>query len=651
MNRYCRRVQKVWLCCLLLGLTCWSGCRQSATPNKSHAKKEIEASVPTTVDGLKAAASDKSALSDQASSLPGDWPTTKPSSTTQDATEKQATNAQDHDRKQPAWEPHGQWTTRRLIVLAETGPRLIDLSVSHEGKSLEQAAQEQLSAIATELFAELKPPAKWEELLELPLVRSRWLGNLIAADDQRDQLISLYDTQRDGIVSTEELPAFLSRGLSRVGPLQVSDTGLAPDNDASQSPWGKGDLDQDFSLNADELKELNATLQRDDLNGDGVITRRELAGITMQMPNMANRNRSSILKTSTLIVAESVNSTLDSADTVAKPNAANSPTMSSQPSTSTTNFKSHRKMANDVLRHYTFLAELPREQWPAWNDQQWNAFDTNQDQKLDAFELQKLITATPQAHVYVSLVSAQAKVGQASQVNVKLLEPMSKWQANETGGQLTCGSCSVRLDLTDAFSEQGKTQLRQQLNLALKNPQLQAFFVSRMQLDESAFQLIDQDEDKSLSDQEFERVWRWICGRQSVRVAGRWMLSGQPWFQLADDNADSRLSEIELKHLSQKVKDLDRNGDQLVTPIELPLVAMLTILRSDSRLENQLPQAGMDRSIQAVDSDWFSAMDTNRDGSISQTEFLGEQAEFSRLDGNQDGFLSRGELYIPKASN
>lgn len=129
------------------------------------------------------------------------------------------------------------------------------------------------------------------------------------------------------------------------------------------------------------------------------------------------------------------------------------------------------------------------------------------------------------------------------------------------------------------------------------------------------------------------------------------MLSGQPWFQLADDNADSRLSEIELKHLSQKVKDLDRNGDQLVTPIELPLVAMLTILRSDSRLENQLPQAGMDRSIQAVDSDWFSAMDTNRDGSISQTEFLGEQAEFSRLDGNQDGFLSRGELYIPKASN
>ncbi len=638
-----------WLCCSLL---CLIGCGQRTPASATPTEKQLEAQPPTNTD-----ATAERQLSPAQDNAPVQLPKVHQA-------DKQQPDVQ------PPWEPQGQWTTKRMIVLAETGPCLIDLSVSLEGKSLEQAAQELLGKIADELFADLKRPAKWEELLELPLVRSGWLGNLIADGEQRGQLISLYDTERDGIVSEDELPAFLSRGLSRVGPMQLNDVGHAPDSDTSLSPWGKGDLNQDFSLDAEELTALKSNLQKEDVNGDGVITRRELSGTTMPMASMGGRNRSSRLKTNTLMVAQPSDSTSVSNLSATKSNSSPQ-AMATSPPTTSLDSKSERKLATDLLRHYTYLSELPREQWPDWNDQLWDSMDANQDQNLDASELQKLVTIPSAAQVYVSLTQGlalqgpelqgpapqgqappgQTLWGKTPQVNVKLTEPASSWRANDGGGQLVCGSCSLRIELTDAFNEPGKTQLRQQLNLALKNAQLQAFFVNRMQLDENAFKLIDQDNDQTLSDMEFERVWRWVLGRQSARIAGRWMLNGQPWFQLADNNADSRLSGLELQDLGQSLAGLDRNGDRQLTPNELPLVVTLAIARSDSRLDNQLPQSGQPNSVQAVDLDWFSAMDTNRDGSVSSGEFLGEVADFSRLDANQDGFIARGEVYIPKASN
>ncbi len=642
MNRFCQKASVLWLCLPWLCIAGLPSCGHRSQSPATDAKNQTDLGSPAATDPPLSSDGDEPNKTDTPSS------TTSVSTTANNLPHSEEQHAAlGITNAQPAWEPRGDWTTQRLIVLAEGGPCLIDLSVNLEGKSLEQAADEQQAAIAQELLADLDRPAQWEDLLKLPLVRSGWLGNLIPDDQQREQLISLVDTQRDGIVDDKELPAFLSRGLSRVGPLQMSDLGYGPDHDSSQSPWGKGDRNQDFSLDSSEREGFVQALAQQDLNGDGVLTRRELAGTMLPMPNMSGSNRGSMLRTTSLMFAESSVTTSES-NSSAK-NSTHPQTAVSSP-TPQLSSKPVRKLASDVLRHYTFLAELSREQWPNWSDQQWSTLDTNQNQQLDSIELQLLVTCPPQARLYVTLTQPLSPSGQEPQVNVQVMERSTSWRASDTGGQLTCGSCSMRVELTDAFAGPGKMQLRQQLTQALKSPQLQAFFVNRLQLDAAAFELLDQDQDESLSDQEFERVWRWISSRQSARLVGRWTLTGQPWFQLADDNADARLSELELQGFSHRLAEYDRNGDTQLTPNELPLVAALAIVRSDSRLDNFLAGAGA-MSAPAVDSDWFSAMDTNRDGSVNSAEFLGEADDFFRFDINQDGFLSRGEVYFPKTSN
>jgi Ca2+-binding EF-hand superfamily protein len=551
-----------------------------------------------------------------------------------DATESAEPGGQSPDIKlAPEWEPTGTWTTRRLIALVETGPCLIDLFVSVDGKTLELAAQEQQTRLAQELFDELERPASWEELLNLPLVRSGWLGNLIPDENQREQVISLYDTLRDGMVQDEELPAFLSRGLARSGPLQLSDRGYAADHDPSQSPWGIGDANQDFSLNLMEKKQFLAALEQLDLNADAILSRTELLGEPGQTSmSMGNNVRSSMLRAVTLMSAE--------------------PTQASDQAGESS--KHARKLASDLLRHYTFLAEVSREQWANWTEEQWNGLDKNQNQQLDTFELQKIVECPAHLELYIAFPTISSAADEASTelrhpLHVRLLDSAFTWHENATGGHLAGRNCSLRIELQDNFSQEGKQQLRQQLTQALANEQVQAFLTQRWQLGTTAFELVDTDQDEKLSEQELDRVWQWLASRQGSRLLAQWMLSSQPWIQLADTNADLRLSQLELQAFVADVQQLDRNGDDLLTPNEVPLVATLELKRSDSRFEFAFPGSGT-MAQPTMDGDWFSAMDTNRDGAISRAEFLGETTDFVDWDQDQDGFLSRGEVYFPKAS-
>lgn len=527
------------------------------------------------------------------------------------------------------WEPTGNWTKQRLIVLGEAGPTVIDLSASIGQQDLMEATNELQARIASELVPALiagtaSPTAEvtWEELLEMPLVQSGWLGNLVAESEQKEQLISMYDTQRDGLVSLDELPAFLSRGLARSKPLQVSDVGHELPQTSELSPWGKSDLNQDYSLDTRERENLIATVQQQDVNADGVISRAEVANrpdMNMQSPAS---NQSSLLRTTTLMVWE--NATDSSVEK---------------------NKKTHRKFAVDIIRHYTFLAELAREQWFAWNDATWQSVDSNADNKIDAAELERIVAMPPHAEIFLRLPGIRdGAEGVQMQLNVKNNDPEIVWERNERGGTLTGGSCSLRIDVTDAYSLVGKQQLRLQLNQALKNEQVKAFLVRQLQLQESAFDFLDTDEDSLINEEELERAWGWLTSRQSSRLLGKWMLSDAPWFQLVDQNGDSRLSEVELRGFADRVRYMDRNQDGQVTPNELPLVARLELNRTDQRLTSPLisnPQT--DTTV--ADSDWFSAMDTNRDSYVSTLEFLGESADFNEIDSDRDGFLSRNEAF------
>ncbi|MEO8271919.1 MAG: hypothetical protein ABI557_19505, partial [Aureliella sp.] len=205
------------------------------------------------------------------------------------------------------WIPSGSWTTQRLVALAETGPVVIDMSLNVGNLSLREANDRILARTAAELLAATEPSISWEQLLELPLVQSGWLGNLVAPPEQTGPLIDQYDNDRDAQVSAQELKMFLSRGLERSAALQVSDIGEAPDRQPNASPWGTGDRNQDHVLDANERDQFAEALGNRDLNADGLITAAEWAepnGDAAQMGMMNGQNRNRFLRNQTLLLLD-----------------------------------------------------------------------------------------------------------------------------------------------------------------------------------------------------------------------------------------------------------------------------------------------------------------------------------------------------------
>lgn len=567
----------------------------------------------------------------------------------------------------PAWvTAPGEWTMRRLIALTRSGPTMLDLRVRVGELDLDTAAAAAIDQLADELSVGFESPVRWDEFLEQPLVQSGWLGNLIPEEEQVEQLLGMYDADADAMVTRDELGPFLSRGLSRNASLLVSDAG----NEAGMSnasPWGPGDSDEDYSLTDDELNTLGTQILVTDRNGDRIVTRAEATRTNEPTATVAMQS-TSLLETNTLLIPES------SVDETAR------------------DARGTVKLASRVLSHYTFLEGIPREQWSNWSDTRWAALDVDADGLLDRRDLETLLDLPADVEVFVQLPIAKSPTEQkpteqkpssmmqstksdtasVPQVWARVVEPQPgsdklegapaqvlatsptpaaatfHWNATAGGeaGQIRFGELVLRLETQDDLAEPTRRALRSQLDVGLKNAQLRVFLTAQLQLAENAFELVDLDADEQLSDEEFERVWGWLTARQATRLQARWMVASAPWFQLLDSDGDNRLTALELKQCGPSLASLDASGDQRLTPNELPLVAILELKRADSRLDLGPLAAGAGASdVPVVDQDWFSAMDTNRDGVIGKSEFLGSYDDFSGLDADNDGFIGRQEVY------
>lgn len=546
----------------------------------------------------------------------------------------------------------GTWSTRRLVGLAQAGPLVLDLSVSVDGVSLEEATDIALASVADEILSTLASPVTWMSVLEQPLVRSGWLGNIIAPSEQQSELVSMYDANADGLVDAVELRAFLSRGLSRAAPLVVADGRAEAGAVSFASPWGIADLNNDNTLDATELEQLVDSLSRLDSNGDSTITLQEVTERQMaQAEGMMSTD--SRLPIESVVIVDPSQSSGEEAEAV----------------------RARRRTVSNLLRHYTFLETIPRDQWPAWSESAWAKLDSNSDQSIDSREAQGLFTGQPQATLYVRLpaltlaapVNAAMSTSQSSTASTTKstlgpsampgskpaarwlvacsVDDSASWKSHPLGGRLTAEGCSVRLQINDGFDRIAQLQLRRQLELALTNEQFKLALTQQFQLGDMAFDLLDGDGDQQLSDAEFAGLWRWFTARQGARTVARWTVASHPWFQLGDTDGDGRLTELEVSRMHSVLQRLDRDGDGQLTPYELPLLVTLELTRADPRLAN-FQRSGEAAVQENAAVDWFSAMDSNGDGVLSRHEFLGSKSDFEHLDVDKDGFVAPGEVYL-----
>ena len=515
-----------------------------------------------------------------------------------------------------------EWSHRRLVALAAHGPLLLDLQIRIGANSLESSADNTLHRTAEQLLpAEDSASVSWAKLLELPLVQSGWLGNLVSEESQRSQLIAMYDVDKDAQVSSEELEAFLSRGLSRTPPLRIVDIGSDPTSDLSASPWGPADQNRDFSMDAEELSQAQLAYLRFDANGDRSVSYEEVRQ-SRAASNSDRMNSRSMLQQSSVVIDS------DSKDSAELK-------------------KQRQRSGIEVLQYYTFLEGISREQWSTWSDAMWSEIDANLDQTIDRYEIVRLFDIAPHARIGITLPEA-SDLGNVSSTFLVSLRPDEKmaWSSHQDAGLLIAEHFSIATQLSDSYVAGMQQRLRQQLAGALKNDQLKSFLAQQMQLSDNAFEVLDPDSDQELSDIEFQNAWSWLSSRQGSRVQVKWMLSADPWFQLADLDGNQRISELEFQNLPERIQQLDKDQDEKVTPSELPLMVRIEVERTDSRLAILPGPQPQQSSTPPADEDWFSAMDANLDGTVSRGEFLGSRSDFSDLDSDGDGFVTRSEVYL-----
>ncbi|MEI8019603.1 MAG: hypothetical protein WCH39_15465, partial [Schlesneria sp.] len=131
---------------------------------------------------------------------------------------------------------------------------------------------------------------------------------------------------------------------------------------------------------------------------------------------------------------------------------------------------------------------------------------------------------------------------------------------------------------------------------------------------------------------------------------------GRTLFEILDTDRDRRLSFRELQAAADKLSLWDKDGDGLLSESEVPLQYRLTIARGNLPAlgGNFLIDAGMVQAGTPAERTsgplWFRKMDKNRDGEVSQREFLGETATFQQLDRNHDGFIDLTEAVTATGS-
>lgn len=172
----------------------------------------------------------------------------------------------------------------------------------------------------------------------------------------------------------------------------------------------------------------------------------------------------------------------------------------------------------------------------------------------------------------------------------------------------------------------------------------------------AGFRELDADGDLQLTREELfgfsERELAAIASRIEVTVEQ----DGKTLFGLLDANEDRRLTAREFRRGPEILKQYDGNGDGLFAETELGTEYVLTIglgrsefgrMQGTMRQMEMMPGDTGDAIIPGRDAltgpEWFRRMDRNKDGDLSQREFLGTVEQFRQLDTDGDLLISASE--------
>ncbi|WP_010587183.1 EF-hand domain-containing protein [Schlesneria paludicola] len=408
---------------------------------------------------------------------------------------------------------------------------------------------------------------------------------------------------------------------------------------SSEPPlFARLDLDGDRKLSTEELMGALKTLRKFDLDGDETISIAELNPINIpgqnqvQMTVTAQQGLPPFLGLgSGESLSKQLRRLIEKYDVNARPKAVASAQFKSAPESAPSR---NQKLNPEEL---------------GLTKEAFDRFDGDGDGQLDFDELRQFLT-TPEPALTITIQGDSLE---------PLIAESGRLELNDRIVITSDGAVNVNLGSTQLSINRQRFDDATTIEPFLKPlwrmlDQDNNGYLERTEANEAlflgaTFQSLDTDQNGKLFLDEAVPYFKMRFDAARSRTILTVTEQGRTLFEILDSDRDRRLSFRELQAAAAKLPLWDRDHDGQLSENEIPLQYQLTVSRGTLNVLGggiTMP-AGMNIAGQLTEKPlgpiWFRKMDKNRDGEVSQGEFLGELTSFDELDQNADGFIDLSE--------
>jgi Ca2+-binding EF-hand superfamily protein len=536
----------------------------------------------------------------------------------------------------------------RFVLLTQRTPLVVEVELRIGGKSHSEALASLVEEVIKAADSDGDGRPTWKELTESKRFIYGQFGNVMMSDDnQKKQVVDMYDANKNGVVDRAEVPRFVTRNAGKSRAFSVRGTADLREIGPRETPlWQLLQGDDDLSsLSPQELATAAGRLRSRDTDDDDVLLPGDLVDNLALMPGeMPTRNRRTGPRAAELLGE----------------------------------FADWNMIAVYLEEQYALGGRLSPSSFPLL-PQLFGRLDGDGNGRIVAkefknldqvpahmrlavdFDPQQRASADPPADAATDAAASDPAAAMAARLpQLKLVSLCPELEALKRGvfeqpGRLLVqlGDVSLMLYAADQVGGADYEARAKQLLEALdadKNGYLEAKEIPEQAQGQLArIEAVDTDEDGKVYTGE---IVAFLAQQQAALRAQVHAKAGDrddPLFAALDINGDDRLDGREIEAAADRLKELDRSGDGLIRIDEIPSAMFVGLARGS--LENQdalfVPPSIASRGPSADAPRWFSSMDTSRDGLVSRREFLGTAEQFAQLDGNQDGFVDGTEAKPP----